>query len=195
MTNKWLIGALSLTFISIPAQTVADDLYRPGQWSSMSTDLKASQIGDILSVVIYQNAEASNMAQNARDRRSNFDANVDLDFVDVVERGDISFGGGFVGRGEVRRRERFVTRMSVTIDDILPNGDYLVSGGQHLLINGEETHVRVRGRVRPVDITGDNQILSTRIADAQIEYDGSGFVSKGTRPGLFHKIFGFLGLG
>jgi flagellar L-ring protein precursor FlgH len=61
-------------------------------------------------------------------------------------------------------------------------------------VNGEETTIRVRGRVRPADISRGNQVLSTRIADAQIDYDGRGFVSRNARPGLVHRLFSLLGL-
>ena len=195
MKNVVGIACLSVMFMFMPSQVLADDLYQPNNWSDLASDRKASQVGDVLSVVVYQSAEASNLAQNSRDRRSSFDANVDIDVIGVQEYGDVSFGGGFVGRGETRRREQFITRISATIDEVLPNGNYLISGGQYLLINGERTRVNVRGVIRPEDITGDNQILSTRIANAEIEYDGSGFVTKGTKPGIFHRLFSFLGLG
>ena len=52
----------------------------------------------------------------------------------------------------------------------------------------------VRGRVRPDDINGQNAVLSSRIADANIEYDGKGFASRGAKPGIVTQIFSWLGL-
>ncbi|MEO7680134.1 MAG: flagellar basal body L-ring protein FlgH, partial [Sphingomonas sp.] len=53
----------------------------------------------------------------------------------------------------------------------------------------------VRGRVRAADIGADNRVLSSRIADAQIDYDGKGFVSRSAKPGILNRVFRFLGLG
>jgi flagellar L-ring protein precursor FlgH len=107
----------------------------------------------------------------------------------------MALDGAYAGQGEVRRSESFVTQISVAIEDVLPNGDFRIAGEQNMEINGEETTVRIRGRVRPIDISAGNQILSSRIADAEISYDGSGFVSRNARPGLIQHVFGWLGLG
>ena len=93
------------------------------------------------------------------------------------------------------RSEQFVAQMSATVVERLANGDLVIEGRQHLLINGENTVIGVRGRIRPQDVTADNAVLSSRIADARIDYDGKGFVSKGAKPGLINRILGFLGIG
>jgi flagellar L-ring protein precursor FlgH len=112
----------------------------------------------------------------------------------VDESGQLNFGGGFTGRGEMRRSERLVAQLSVAIEEVLPNGDYRIVGRQQLNVNGESTVIGVRGRIRPSDIASDNSILSSRIADAQIDYDGKGFVSRGAKPGLITRLFNLLGL-
>ena len=87
-----------------------------------------------------------------------------------------------------------VAQISVRVDQVYPNGDLGVSGASALNISGERTNIRIRGRVRPTDISGSNTILSARLADAQIAYEGSGFVSRSARPGILQRIFGFLGI-
>ncbi len=71
----------------------------------------------------------------------------------------------------MRRSERLVAQLSVTIEQVLPNGDYLIVGEQRLHVNGEKTLIAVRGRIRPEDIRSDNSVLSSRIADAQFNYE------------------------
>ena len=85
--------------------------------------------------------------------------------------------------------------MTASVTRILPNGDMEIGGLQRLGINGEATLVEVRGRIRPQDIDGDNCVPSNRIADAQINYNGKGFVSRSAKPGLIQRLFGLLGLG
>ena len=77
---------------------------------------------------------------------------------------------------------------------MLPNGDLRVAGDQTISINGEAAHIAIRGRVRRVDITSENVVLSTRLADVLIDYNGSGFVSRQAAPGPIARIFNWLGV-
>ena len=170
----------------------AEDLYKGSNWSALSADDKASVVGDVLTIVIFQQAEATNVAQNNSRKKTDIGGSLKVGSID--ESASLDFGGGYSGRGEVKRSERFVTQLTVTVNQVLPNGDLLIVGEQWMKVNGERTQVGVRGRVRRADISNANTILSTRIADAQINYDGRGFVSRSAKPGLITRIFSFLGL-
>jgi flagellar L-ring protein precursor FlgH len=191
MTPARIILAAAAMFSAVPA--AAQDLYRADNWSSMAADRRASAVGDSVTVVIQQAAESSSSTQNAS--RKNTDLGGGLRAGSINESGELTFGGGYSGRGEVRRSERLLAQLSVTIQQVLPNGDYAILGEQRLHVNGEDTLIAVRGRIRAADITADNTVLSSRIADAQISYDGKGFVSRSAKPGLINRIFSFLGLG
>lgn len=182
----------SIVLLTASAQASADDLFHAQSWANVAADQRASQVGDVITVVVYQNAEARNGAQNTARRASSVDGAVQGGSTN--ETGSLSLNGAYSGQGQVSRSESFTTQISVTIQSIYPNGDFQVGGQQMMHVNGEDTLIRVRGRVRPLDISGDNRVLSTRIADAQINYDGRGFVSRNSRPGLIHRLFGLLGL-
>lgn len=175
------------------APAKADDLYLGSRTQSLATDRRASQAGDIVTIVVIQAAESSSVMQNGTRRSTSLAGHIAAGSID--ESGKIGIGSNFDGRGEVRRTERFVTQMSASIAGLLPNGDYAIAGTQTLFINGETTVVEVRGRIRSNDIDADNRVPSNRIADAQIRYNGKGFVSRSAKPGLVHRIFSFLGLG
>lgn len=191
--NRPLPAAAVLIAALAPAAAAADDLYRGSGFAALSSDRRAAAVGDALTVVIFQAAEASNSAQNSSRRSTEIGGRVGVGSID--ERADLDFGGSYTGRGEVRRSERLVAQLTVVVREILPNGDFLVLGEQWMRVNGERTRIGVRGRVRPADISADNTVLSSRIADAQIDYDGRGFVSRSARPGLINRLFSFLGLG
>ncbi len=178
--------------VSEPSLAVADNLFHDQPWANVASDQRASQVGDIITVVVYQNAEARNGAQNTAQRATSIDGAIRTEATNQT--GDASLNSAYSGQGQVSRSESFVTQISVTIENILPNGDYTIGGQQMMHVNGEDTLIRIRGRVRPVDISGDNRVLSTRVADAQINYDGRGFVSRNAKPGLVHLLFGLLGL-
>ena len=183
---------VAIALLVLPGAAGAEDLYRDPAFSAMSSDRRAGAVGDILTVNIFQAAEATNSAQN--NSRKSTDLSGSIDVPGFHKDGEIQFGGGYSGRGEVRRSERFISQMSLTVREVLPNGDLIVSGEQWLFINGEKSRIGVRGRVRPADIRSDNSVLSTRIADAQIDYNGRGFVSRSAKPGLISRLFSFLGL-
>lgn len=180
---------LSLLVLSSTGQ----DLYQGGNWAAMATDRRASQVGDTITVVVHQVAEASNTTQNAT--RKSTEAGGNLRAGGVDESAGISFGGGYSGRGEARRSERLLAQLSVAIEQVLPNGDYRIVGRQQIRVNGETTTIAVRGRIRAADISAENAILSSRIADAEIDYDGKGFVSRSAKPGLINQLFSLLGIG
>ncbi len=173
------------------ASARADDLYT-AHTQSLASDRRASQTGDILTIVVVQAAESSSVMQNGTRRATSLSGRLGAGSID--EGGNISIGSAFDGRGEVRRSERFVTQMSASVTERFPNGDLAIGGNQTLFINGETTVVEVRGRVRASDIDADNRVPSNRIADAQIRYNGKGFVSRSAKPGIVHRIFSFLGL-
>ena len=87
-----------------------------------------------------------------------------------------------------------VAQISGTVVGIEPNGDLDIVGQQLIHINREKTLIKVRGRARQADIGVGNTILSSRLADAAIDYDGSGFVSRSARQGMVARIFSWLGL-
>lgn len=190
MMGKLLIVAL---LAMLPGAALADDLYRRSNWPAMSADRKASQTGDVLTVVVYENAESSNTTRS--DSKRNTQLGGSIAGGPVNESGSLNFGGGYTGGGGVQRSDRVVAQISVTVRRVLPNGDMEVSGQQTMRLNGEATLIGIEGRVRPEDILPDNRVLSNRLADARVIYDGKGFVAKSAKPGLINRVFRFLGLG
>jgi len=195
MTQRGVNGhAICAFFACLVAQPVmAADLYRPSTFSSMAADRIARSVGDSITILIYEDATATNSASNGSKRSSriggHFTAGHSLD-----ESASINLDGGFNGDSQTGRSGKMVAQISATVDDVLPNGDLRISGAQTLRINNERTNIRLRGRVRSADISADNTIISSRIADAEINYDGSGFVSRGAKPGVVARIFAWLGL-
>jgi flagellar L-ring protein precursor FlgH len=183
--------ALSLTLAV--AGAAGQDLFQGSNWAAMAADRRATQVGDSITVIVHQVAEASNTTQNTTRKATDTGASLRAGGID--EGGTLSFGGGYSGRGEARRSERLLAQLSVSIEQILPNGDYRIVGRQQIRVNGETTLIAVRGRIRAADISGDNAVLSSRIADAEIDYNGKGFVSRSAKPGLINRLFSLLGLG
>ncbi|KPL68256.1 hypothetical protein SZ64_09060 [Erythrobacter sp. SG61-1L] len=187
----------ALTFAALACLTAtptqAEQLYRGTRWPAVAADRKAMGIGDAVTILIVETTRASSSLQNNSSRKSQTGGSFQAGGID--EGASLQFGGSYAGRGEVVRAEQFVAQISANVAELAPNGDFVIEGRQQMLINGEATTIAVRGRIRPQDISADNLIPSSRIADAQIDYDGKGFVSRSAKPGLLNRIFSFLGIG
>ena len=183
-----------VVFAAVPLTPVhATDLYRPGNWSALATDRNAHRVGDVLEVLVYESAAASDTATNGSNRGSNFGGQVSAGAT-FNEAANLDLKSGSNTTGTTGRSGGIVAQISVKVDEVTANGDLHVSGAEQLNINGEKTHIRVRGLVRAADIAPDNTVLSSRLADAQIDYDGQGFVSRSAEPGLVTRIFNWLGV-
>jgi flagellar L-ring protein precursor FlgH len=162
-------------------------------YRSLVAEDKALRVGDVLTVIVQEAASATSSA----------DLRAQRDFT-VSARAGTSSGephsasagtaSASDGAGRTERSGRLLAQLSVRVTDVNANGDLNVSGQQSLRINGEEQLITLSGTVRPRDITENNTVLSSRIADARIRFDGKGFVTDQSRPGWLARLFGFLGL-
>lgn len=161
-------------------------------WGSLVSDRVATRVGDSLTVLIFESAQASNTARSGSRKSTRLvgEASADAN----AHRAEGAIASTFDGVGESSRTDRLVASISAVVVDVLPNGDLRLAGEQSLQVNGEKTVIRLSGRARPADISEANTLLSTRIADANIEYRGSGLGARSARPGLVPRLLDRLGL-
>lgn len=186
-----LPAVLALGGLSAAPATAAD-LYQRGVWSALASDRPAERVGDIITVVIDQNSLASNSAQNGTAKSTNVSGQVSASKYN--RSAQLGLSGDFSGRGQTGRADKILAQISVVVDGVLPNGDLHVAGEQAMNVNGEHIKIRIRGRLRRADISSGNTVQSTSLADAQIDYDGAGFVSRSAKPGVVAKVFNWLGI-
>jgi flagellar L-ring protein precursor FlgH len=105
----------------------------------------------------------------------------------------VSANNDFGGGGTVQRQGKLLAQMSVSVVGVAANGDLLVAGEQVLEINSDRQKIRVEGRVRPLDISDANAVLSSRLADAKISYLGDGDLANRQRPGFWSRLFQWAG--
>jgi flagellar L-ring protein precursor FlgH len=174
----------------------AADLYVPGT-APLASDRTAHKVGDILTVLVYQSASATNSATSGSDGNTHLGGQITAGPVatpSFSEGANLSLGHGSDNAGTTGRSGAMVAEVGVVVDKVLPSGNLQVSGTVVLNLNGESTNIHVRGEVRPEDISPDNFVISSRLANADITYDGEGFVSRSARPGIVARVIGWLGL-
>jgi flagellar L-ring protein precursor FlgH len=174
---------------------------------SMFADRKAHKVGDIITIKIVESSDATNKATTATDRASSLSASIDA-FFNAEKRypSDQPFfnpfsklAGGlnsqFKGEGTTQRSGDLNASITALVTDVLPNGNLVVSGSREVLINNDNQIIELTGIVRPRDISPDNEVLSTYVADARISYSGTGVIDQRQKPGwltnLVMKIWPF----
>ncbi|HYD79884.1 MAG TPA: flagellar basal body L-ring protein FlgH [Paucimonas sp.] len=190
MAIRHQIGLVAALCCTVPV--AAESLYDAGSFRAMVSDKRAHRIGDSLTVLIYENSSATTRADTSTHRKNNVGVRAFADGSDHAA--GIGLSNDFDGGGTVQRSGRLLAQITASVTGIAPNGDLLITGEQMLEINADKQHIRVEGRVRTLDISDANTVLSSRLADARISYLGAGELTDSQRRGWLTKILTWLGL-
>jgi len=159
---------------------------------SLFSDRRAQSPGDVLTVLITEVASVSANAQTRTAKGESASANL-LQRDGEIQLAEAGFSSRFDGGGQIERSGTLLARLSVRIDAVDANGNFLVSGEQHIVINNEKQRIRVSGTVRPDDIAGDNTVPSWRVSGANIELLGKGLLTRKSSPGLLTWLLTLFG--
>lgn len=186
-----VLGLLLCCWASLShAQGVS--LYDEKNYRPLTADNKAFRVGDVLTVQVFENSSASSSADTDTRRKNSLSA-------DLSHRGEtkaqtgVNVASDFDGGGHTQRANRLLVTLSVTVREVLPNGDLAVTGEQVLTVNQEPQRVTLEGRVRPVDVSDGNIVLSTRLADAKITYVGEGDIAERNQRPWWRKLLDWTG--
>ena len=95
----------------------------------------------------------------------------------------------FSGKGGAAANNAFNGTITVTVIDVYPNGNLLVSGEKMVAINQGNEFIRFSGVINPNNVTSANTVQSTQVADARMEYRGSGFIDESNTMGWLQRFF------
>ena len=167
-------------------------IYREGFAMSLFEDNKASRVGDILTIVLEERTNAEKKADTTVDKSSDSSIGLSGTLADKaipVTKASLGSGHKFETEGDAKQSNKLEGRISVTVAQVLPNGNLVVQGEKWITINHGEEFLRIRGIVRPVDIGPDNTVSSTKVADAQVLYSGKGTIARAQKPGWLTEFF------
>ncbi len=167
-------------------------LYDSVRGMSLFSDVKAWQVGDVITIIIRENASATSSSSTETGFSSGVSGGAGTGILDLVPSWGLDYESDYKGDGATQRQGKLNAQMSARIVEVLPNSQYRVEGRRDVRINGEFEMIVLTGIVRAHDITIDNSILSSQVADAQITYDGKGDVGNAASPGLFTKLVNWL---
>ena len=181
---------------SIFAASEADTLFE---------DSRARRVGDIVVVKLVENTKAQNKAETSSNKKSSNNYQV----ADMFNRGHAGFipfmpigpqpsvglpildtdsASGINSTGKTKRENYVTTSLATRVLRVLPGGLMEIEGAREIRVNEETEYMVVRGMIRSKDVSADNSVLSTQIADASIEYYGKGVLADKQKPGWFSRL-------
>lgn len=189
--KKNLIPILLIIGLSSP-QIFAVSLFNDGLYRPLTADKKAYLPGDLLTVIVL---ETSN-AQTSADLASSKEIKTALEASYNKRPQEVSFGLRGDGRAAAKtaRNGKIKASLTVRVKEVIGNGSYCVEGHQRIQINGELQTIQLSGMVRQEDISTQNTVLSTRLANAKITYTGDGSVSNSQRHNYIYRVLSMVGL-
>jgi flagellar L-ring protein precursor FlgH len=157
-------------------------------------DRRARFVGDTLTINIVEKTQASKKSDTKAERSQSMDVSVPsvvgLPFKGVQGMTlGVESGNKFGGTGENTSSNDFISTITVTVIDVYPNGNLLVSGEKLLGLKEGEEFIRFSGVVNPNTITGANTVQSTQVADARMEFKANGFIDSAGMMGWLSRVF------
>nr|WP_141319973.1 flagellar basal body L-ring protein FlgH [Halomonas halmophila] len=156
-------------------------------------DRRPRQVGDVLTIILDEQVSASKNARSNADRNGSSSLTLDQlpDALETLgEYGfDIEGESDFEGGGGAQATNSFTGTITVTVIDVMSNGNLRVRGEKQIAINQGTEFIRFGGVVNPRSITGNNTVPSTSVADARIEYVGDGYINEAQHMGWLQRFF------
>ncbi len=166
-----------------------------GGYAALHEGTRARRVGDIVTVVLVELLDSSKVTSATTSREGEIGltppATGPFAFLspDALNAGAES---SFNGQGRASQRSTLNGAIAVTIAEVRPNGTALVVGERQMQLSQGDEWVQFAGILRLADIDSDNRIVSSRIADAQIIYGGSGAIQQASRPGWLGRFFNMI---
>jgi flagellar L-ring protein precursor FlgH len=197
--------------VNWPAQSEAPVLPTTSSslWASNSKtffkDQRANKVGDILKVKVSINDKAT--FDNKTERKREESDNTSAPSVFGLEKKiagllpgkgdpasllDMSNKVNNKGEGNIERQETINTEIAAVVSQVLPNGNFVIYGSQEVRVNFEVRQLTIQGVIRPEDISTNNEIKSSQVAEARISYGGKGVITDIQQPRIGNQVADIL---
>jgi flagellar L-ring protein precursor FlgH len=196
--------AITVLCISMVLLMLSNDVRADSIWkkritlnTNLFTDNRARGIGDIVTVRISESTEITGKEDSSADSKNNHSVNIDTTNFLTKPLGDTSgylpnykadTSHSFSGKGAYESNRNVNLELTAVVTEILANGNLIIEGNRDVNINGEKYNIKVSGIVRPIDVSIDNVVQSSSIANANIILEGKGFLTRAGKRGWWNRI-------
>lgn len=217
------LGLGLVMVLSLPATVAGQSLWQEANTAGrLFSDHRARGVNDIVTILIVESSSSSRSATSKSSKDTSRTAAV-ADFptiLDPISRKVIkpfsieAFGGyespsaiaenrlglnlsgkaAHEGKGSIDRSDKVSGSIAARVVKVMDNGNLVIEGRRAVLVNDETQVITISGVVRPQDVSGSNTVLSSQIADAEIQMVGRGLLAEAQRPGILYRILDWLRL-
>jgi flagellar L-ring protein precursor FlgH len=179
-------------------RTASDgSIYTAAYGASLFEDTRARRVGDILTILLTENTSANKQANTTTSKANDVSITNPTLFGNQLPKGSVDFtldqslqsDQQFTGEGTSEQSNTLSGTITVTVAEVLVNGNMVIRGEKLLTLNQGDEYVRLSGIVRPQDVGADNTVLSTQVANAQIIYGGKGALAEANANGWLGRFF------
>ncbi|QHM73204.1 Flagellar L-ring protein [Mixta intestinalis] len=194
-------GVTSASPMPSAPSMVNGSIFQTGQamnygYQPLFEDRRPRNVGDTLTILLQENVSASKSSS----ANASKGGSVGLGFSAMPRFMSGLFGGDrantsiegdndFSGKGGAAAKNAFSGTITVTVREVLVNGNLAVVGEKQIAINQGTEYIRFSGVVNPRTISGNNTVISTQVADARIEYSGTGYINEAQQMGWLQRLF------
>jgi len=177
-----------------PAAPATGAIFQTSQVRPLFEDRRARLVGDTLTINLVERNAAQKASNASATRGSSMSGGINVAAkVPLSGLSGMSIDAGvdsdFTGKGAAATNNAFNGTITVTVIEVYPNGNLLVSGEKQLAINQGNEYIRFSGVINPNTVTTANTVQSTQVADARIEYKGSGYIDESQTMGWLQRFF------
>jgi len=176
-------------------------IYDTYSWTAIpGTTPKAFNVHDLITIIVRQRSKYEADSQLAQEKKWKLTSDLEA-FIKLTQGGvgaspfrrgkpsiDYKFLNKLDGDGELDREDKLTTRITVEIIDIKPNGNLVIQGRSRLRWDDEVSSITLTGTCRKQDVTADNTVLSTQLADLNIDSDSQGALRRVTTRGWIPRL-------
>ncbi len=164
---------------------------------SLFHDRRARRVGDVITIILNEEISADNESEANTSKENDIAIDSPTLFGYTLPRGNATFtldqelksSQEFSGKGTRKQGNTMTGTITVTVANVLPNGNLVVRGQKWIGLNQDNEYIQIAGIVRPDDVSVENTVLSTQVADARIVYQGKGPVSSASKLGWLARFF------
>ena len=193
--DKVAPDAFSVSMPAPPPPPPSNGAIFQSGYTPLTSGGRAGQVGDIITIQLVERTAAtkSNAANTQRDGSIGLTPPATGPF-SLFDPSDVGASGTqqFKGKGDASQSNALSGEVSVTVAAVYPNGTMLVKGEKLLTLNRGDERVQISGIVRAIDISPDNRVLSTRVANANIRYVGKGEIARASKQGWLQRFFSII---
>ncbi len=216
-----VLGGL-LLLLGLPALAAGQSLWRDGgPGAALFADHRARAINDIVTILIVEQSSSARSASTETSKETSRSTSVKEfpTLLDPISRRlvkplvkpflgwrtpsqvaeeqlklDIEGEAAHKGKGTIDRSDKVMGQIPARVVKVLDNGNLVIEGRRSVIVNDETQVITISGVIRPQDVTASNTVLSSQIADAEIQMEGKGVLAEAQRPGILYRILDWLRL-